>query len=156
MRMIDLDRTDIAILDVLQGSGRITNTELADRVSLSASACLRRVRGLEDAGVIERYVALVDAKVVGKATAVFVEVSLSSQREEALDSFEAAIRSTPEVMECNLMAGDADYLIKVQCSDVVDYERIHRQYIADLPGVVRVKTSFALRTVVATTAMALD
>ncbi|MFV2039263.1 MAG: Lrp/AsnC family transcriptional regulator [Acidimicrobiales bacterium] len=151
-----LDTTDVAILNVLQIDGRITNTNLADRVSLSASACLRRVRRLEADGVLERYVALVNKHAVGRSTSVFVEISLSSQREDVLDAFEKAIRATPEVMECHLMAGDADYLVKVQCSDVADYERIHRQYIAVLPGVVRLRSSFALRTVVATTAMDFD
>ncbi len=154
--MSRLDATDTAILRVLQERGRISNTELADRVALSASACLRRVRSLEESGVIDRYVALVNADAVGRATSVFVEISLSSQQEQVLDAFEEAIRATPAVMECNLMAGDADYLLRVQCSDVADYERIHRQYIAVLPGVTRVKSSFALRTVLATTAMDLD
>lgn len=153
LRMPALDTTDIAILEVLQAHGRITNAELAERVALSPSACLRRVRRLEDDGVIDRYVALVDAGVVGLPTSVFVEISLSSQREELLDEFEAAIRRTPEVMECHLMAGDADYLVRVQCSDVADYERIHRQYLAVLPGVSRLRTSFALRTVVSTTSL---
>ncbi len=151
--MIKLDTTDTAILAVLQSRGRISNTELADQVALSASACHRRVRSLEDCGVIDRYVALVNADAVGRPTSVFVEISLSSQQEQVLDAFEEAIRATPAVMECNLMAGDADYLLKVQCSDVADYERIHRQYIAVLPGVTRVKSSFALRTVLATTAV---
>lgn len=154
--MQKLDAADIAILEVLQANGRITNAELADRVALSASACLRRVRRLEDDGVIDRYVALVNVDEVGLPTSVFVEISLSSQREEVLDEFEAAIRSTPEVMECHLMSGDADYLVKVQCSDVADYERIHRQYLAVLPGVSRLRTSFALRTVLATTSLDLD
>ncbi len=150
---MELDATDVAILDVLQQEGRVTNAELAERVSLSPSATLRRTRALEDAGVINGYVALVDPAVVGRPTSVFVEISLASQREAELDAFEAAIRETPEVMECHLMAGDADYLVKVQCADVADYERIHRQHLAVLPGVTRVRTSFALRTVHAATAM---
>lgn len=149
----ELDTTDTAILRILQEDGRVTNAELADRVALSPSACLRRVRRLEEDGVIDRYVALVDAGAVGRPTSVFVEISLSSQREELLDEFEEMIRTTPEVMECHLMTGDADYLVKVQCSDVADYERIHRQYLAVLPGVSRLRTSFALRTVLATTAL---
>lgn len=151
--MSGLDATDVAILDVLQVDGRVSNAELAERVNLSASACLRRVRRLEDDGVIDRYVALIGTEVVGRPTSVFVEISLSSQREDELDTFEAAIRSTPEVMECHLMAGDADYLVKVRCADVADYERIHRQHLAVLPGVIRLRTSFALRTVLATTSL---
>ena len=150
---MELDATDVAILDVLQRDGRITNADLAERVNLSASATLRRTRALEEAGVLRGYVALVDPVVVGRPTSVFVEISLASQREDELDAFEAAIRRTPEVMECHLMAGDADYLVRVQCADVADYERIHRQHLSVLPGVTRVRTSFALRTVLATTAM---
>ena len=153
---MDLDAVDVAILSVLQRDGRITNAELAERVNLSASATLRRTRALEDSGVIDGYVALVDPATVARPTSVFVEISLASQREDELDAFEAAIRETPEVMECHLMAGDADYLVKVQCADVADYERIHRQYLAVLPGVTRVRTSFALRTVLATTALDLE
>ena len=156
LRRMDLDGVDTAILSVLQQDGRITNAELAERVNLSASATLRRTRALEDAGIISGYVALVDAGQVGRPTSVFVEISLASQREDELDAFEAAIRDTPEVMECHLMAGDADYLVKVQCADVADYERIHRQYLAVLPGVTRVRTSFALRTVLSTTALDIE
>jgi Lrp/AsnC family transcriptional regulator, leucine-responsive regulatory protein len=150
-----IDATDTAILSVLQEDGRITNMNLAERVCLSPSACLRRVRRLEDDGVIDRYVALVGSAAVGRPTSVFVEVSLSSQREEVLDAFEEAIKATPEVIECHLMSGDSDYLIKVQCGDVTKYERIHRQYLAVLPGVTRLKTSFSLRTVLASTALEL-
>ena len=155
-QMTELDTTDTAILMALQSDGRMTNIELAELVSLSPSACLRRVRRLEQGGVIDRYVALVNNEAVARPTSVFVEISLSSQREEDLDRFEEAIRSTPEVMECHLMAGNADYLVKVQCSDVADYERIHRQYLAVLPGVTRLRTSFALRTVLSTTALDID
>lgn len=153
LRMRDLDTTDTAILEILQGDARISNTNLADQVGLSPSACLRRVRRLEEAGVIDHYVALLDPEAVGRPTSVFVEISLSSQREDDLDAFEEAIRSTPEVMECHLMAGDSDYLVKVQCADVADYERIHHRYLAVLPSVSRLRTSFALRTVVSTTAL---
>lgn len=149
--MTNLDATDIAILDVLQGDARISNTELSDRVGLSPSACLRRVRRLEESGVIDGYVALLRAEVVGRPTTVFVEISLSSQREDDLDAFENAIRTAPEVMECHLMSGESDYLVKVQCADVADYERIHHRHLAVLPSVSRLRSSFALRTVVSTT-----
>ncbi len=151
--MIALDATDIAVLEVLQRDGRVTNAELASQVSLSASACLRRVRRLEEVGVIDKYVALVGPRAVGRPTTVFVEISLESQHEAVLDAFESAIHTTPEVQECHLMAGAADYLVKIQCADVADFERIHRQHLALLPGVTRVRTSFALRTVLATTAL---
>jgi len=150
---MDMDATDRAILEILQAEARITNTELADQIALSASACLRRVRSLEEAGIIAGYVALVDPAAVGKPTTVFVEISLSAQHEEFLDAFEAAIALVPDVTECHLMAGEADYLVKVRCADVADYERIHRRHISVLPGVSRLRTSFALRTVSATTAL---
>lgn len=148
-----LDATDRSILNLLQEDGRITNAELAERISLSPSACLRRVKRLEKTGVIDRYVMLVDPALAGRPTTAFVEISLSSQREELLDEFEAAIKNCPEVMACHLMAGNADYLIKVVCRDVADYERIHRQYLALLPNVSRLRSSFALRTVLSTTAV---
>ncbi len=150
--MVDLDATDRRILDLLQRDGRITNVELAEAVHMSPSAALRRVRRLERSGVIERYVALLDKRALGLPTSVHVEISLSSQREEVLDAFEAAVLDIPEVMSCYLMAGAADYLVHVVCADVGDYERIHRSQIALLPGVTRLRSNFAIRTVVERTA----
>ncbi|MGF1597659.1 MAG: Lrp/AsnC family transcriptional regulator [Acidimicrobiales bacterium] len=143
-----LDTTDRTIVNVLQREGRITNAELADRVNLSPSACLRRVRALEEAGVITGYAALVDPSSIGRATSVFVEISLHSQEESALDAFEAAVVEHPAVLSCHLMAGDADYLVHVGCGDVADFEQLHRTHLAQLPGVSRIRSSFALRTVV--------
>lgn len=145
--MADLDRIDRRILDVLQADGRISNADLAERVGLSASACLRRVRALEESGIIDRYVMLVDQARIGRPTNVFVEISLQSQAVEVLDAFETAVAKSPEVMECYLMAGDADYLLRVTTSGAEDYERVHRTVLARLPGVARVRTIFALRTV---------
>lgn len=144
---MDLDATDRAILNRLQENGRITNVELADRVNLLPSAALRRVRALERAGVISRYVALVDPSAVGRPTTVFVEITLTSQHDTHLDAFEAAIATVPEVMRCHLMSGEADYLVELACADVGDYERIHRNYLSGLPGVARMRSSFALRKV---------
>lgn len=149
--MVTLDAIDIAVVNTLQRDGRMTNAELGDRVGLSPSAALRRVRRLEEVGVIARYVALVDPAAIGRTVSVFVEVSLDSQAEELLDEFEAAIRAAPEVMSCHLMAGDADYLVHVVCVDVADYERIHRQHLASLPHVSRLRSSFAIREVCART-----
>jgi len=143
-----LDTTDKAILDALQRNGRMTNVELADHVHLSPSAALRRVRRLEDAGVISGYVALLDKTAIGTPTSVHVEISLTSQQEGLLDAFEAAVRDIPEVMSCYLMAGSADYLVHVVCADVADYERIHRSQIAQLPGVSQLRSNFAIRTVI--------
>jgi Lrp/AsnC family leucine-responsive transcriptional regulator len=147
MADMELDVTDRAILTVLQRAGRITNIDLADQVNLSPSACLRRVRALERGGVIDGYVALVDPAAIGRPTTVYVEISLASQEESHLDDFEAAIARCPQVMRCHLMSGEFDYLVQLACADVGDYERIHRTHLATLPGVARLRSSFALRQV---------
>lgn len=144
---MELDATDRAIIDVLQANGRISNARLAERVNLSPSACLRRVRALEAGGVIEGYVALINPAAIGRGTTVFVEISLASQEESHLDAFEAAIARCPEVMRCHLMSGESDYLVQLACADVGDYERIHRTQLAILPGVARLRSGFALREV---------
>ncbi len=148
---IELDALDRSILNVLQDDGRMSNVDLAIRVGLSASACLRRIRSLEDRGVISGYVALVNPEAIGRPTAVFVEISLNGQAEELLDRFEAEVAQVAEVRSCHLMAGDADYLVHVECADVADYERIHRSHLAMLPGVSRLRSSFAIRTVAQST-----
>ncbi len=153
--MPQLDRKDKQILAVLQESGRISNAELAERVHLSPSACLRRVKALEDSGVIAGYVALLDPRTIGRGTDTFVEITLKSQAEDALDAFEQAVERTPEIMECYLMAGDADYLLRVATSGPGDYERIHREVLARMPGVARLRSIFALRTVCKRTAFPL-
>jgi Lrp/AsnC family transcriptional regulator, leucine-responsive regulatory protein len=142
-----LDQTDRAILNLLQEDGRISNAALAERVHLSPSACLRRVRRLEESGVIDRYVALLDPAAIGRGTHVFVEISLQSQAEEVLDAFEAVVAQAPEVLSCHLMAGQADYLVHVVVADVADYERLHRTHLAKLPGVSNLHSSFAIRAV---------
>ena len=142
-----LDGVDRAILDLLQEYGRLANVDLADAVNLSPSACLRRVRRLEEEGFINQYVALINPSRVGMGTNVFVEITLSSQAEEALDAFEIAVTKRPEIMSCHLMAGDFDYLLRVVIDDVADYEALHRTHLAQLPGVARLVSSFALRPV---------
>ncbi|MCB1747952.1 MAG: Lrp/AsnC family transcriptional regulator [Gammaproteobacteria bacterium] len=142
-----IDPTDRAILTALQADGRMTNVQLAERVHLSESACLRRVRLLEAHGVIARYTMLVDPVAVGIPGNVFAEITLVSQQQQDLDRFEAAVREVPEVMECYLVTGEYDYLLRVVARDTVDYERIHHQHLTKLPGVARVKSSFTLRTV---------
>lgn len=153
MPTIDLDRSDRAILSQLQEDGRLSNVELARRVNLSESACLRRVKLLEEAGVIDRYATLLNQKAVGLPDSVLVEVSLTREQQEDLDAFENAVRRLPEVMECYLMSGEYDYLLRVVVADTADYERIHREHITRLPGVLRVRSSFALRTVTKKTAL---
>ena len=142
-----LDKTDRAILHVLQLDGRLSNVNLASKVNLSESACLRRVKLLETAGVIERYSMLLNQAAVGLPGNVFVEISLAQQQQEELDSFEKRVLEIPEVMECYLMSGDYDYLLRVVVADAADYERIHHQHLTRLPGIAKVRSSFALRTV---------
>ncbi len=145
--MLSLDRTDRAILHELQMDGRISNVRLAERVNLSESACLRRVKLLEDAGVIGGYAMLISQAAVGLPGNVFVEIALNRQRREDQDAFEAALVRVPEVMECYLMSGEYDYLLRVVVADAADYERIHHEQLTSLPGVARVRSSFALRAV---------
>ncbi|MGF1611997.1 MAG: Lrp/AsnC family transcriptional regulator [Kiloniellales bacterium] len=144
---MDLDATDRKIIALLQPDGRMSNAELAERVNLSPSACLRRVRQLEEAGVIQGYAMLVDQEAIGLPLNVFVEISLKALTEEALDAFEAAVRDCPAVMASYLMSGDADYLLHMVVPDAAGYERIHRSYLSRFPYVARIRSSFALRTV---------
>lgn len=142
-----MDRIDRAILHELQIDGRLSNNALAARITLSESACLRRVRRLEDSGYLTGYVGLVDQSLAGYPDNVFVRITLHSQQQSDLAAFEREAKLLPEVMECYLMSGDADYLLRVIVADARDYERIHSQYLTRLPGVDRVHSSFALRTV---------
>ncbi len=148
-----IDATDRRILDVLQKTGRITNAELSDRINLSPSACHRRVQRLEQDGYVRDYVALLDERKMGRATTVFVEITLSGQTDEVLDAFERQVARIPDLQECHLMAGTADYLLKIVARDSEDFARIHRQHLARLPGVAQMHSSFALRTVFRTTAI---
>lgn len=145
--MFEIDATDRAILHELQVDGRISNVHLAARVHLSESACLRRVRLLEASGVIERFAMIVDQAAVGVPGNVFAEITLVSQKQQDLDAFEEAVHEVPEIMECYLVTGEYDYLLRVVVRDTVDYERVHHQHLTTLPGVARVKSSFTLRTV---------
>lgn len=150
-----LDATDRRILTVLQRQGRISNAELSERVNLSPSACHRRVQRLEADGFIRDYVALLDLRKLGRPTTVFVEITLQGQADEVLEAFEREVARVPDVLECHLMAGTADYLLKVVAEDTEDFARIHRQHLARLPGVAQMQSSFALRTVFKTTAIPL-
>lgn len=148
-----IDRTDARILAVLQKRGRISNAELAEAVNLSPSACHRRVARLEAEGFIRDYVALLDPRKLGRPTTVFVEITLSGQADELLDAFEREVALVPDVLECHLMAGKSDYLLKVVARDAEDFAQIHRRHLARLPGVLQMQSSFALRTVCKTTAL---
>ena len=142
---MSLDRIDRSILHELQLDGRISNIKLAERINLSESACLRRVKLLEEAGIIGGYAMLINQAAVGLSGNVFVEITLNRQRREDQDAFEAGVAQVPEVMECYLMSGDYDYLLRVVVADAGDYERIHHEQLTSLPGVARVRSSFALR-----------
>lgn len=150
---MSLDQTDRRILTQLQRKGRISNADLADRVNLSASACHRRVHRLEEDGYIRDYVALLDPRKLNVPSTIFVEITLSGQADEVLEAFEKAVARIPDVLECHLMAGTADYLLKVVAENTDDFARIHRQHLARLPGVAQMQSSFALRTVFKTTAL---
>lgn len=145
---VELDAIDRKMLRVLQQDGRITNADLARQVALSESACLRRLRALESAGVIGRYAAMINERAVGLPISVFVTVTLASQSESALTAFEAAVAAVPEVMECYLMTGGSDYLLRLVVRDVDDLERLHAKALTRLPGVNRVSSSVAMRAVV--------
>ncbi len=150
---MQLDQTDRRILHVLQREGRISNADLAERINLSASACHRRVQRLEASKLIAGYAALLDQRRAGKPSTVFVEIKLNSQSDEVLDAFERAVARIPDLLECHLMAGQADYLLKLVVQDTEDFARIHRQYLARLPGVTQMQSSFSLRAVLFTTAI---
>ncbi len=150
-----LDVKDKQILTLLQAEGRLSNADLAERVGLSASACHRRVKALENEGVISEYVALLDEAAFGRTSSVFVQVTLNNQRTENLGQFEAAVADCPEIMECYLTTGDADYLLRVLVRDAADYEHVHHQVLTRLPGVTRVVSNFAIRRVFRRTALAI-
>jgi len=148
-----MDRFDRLILEALQGDGRISNKQLAQQVHLSESACLRRVRALEEDGMIERYVAMLNQRKVGVPGDVLVHIGLHREEQSELAAFEDAVRNIPEVMECYLMTGEFDYLLRVVVKDMADFERIHKDELTRLPGVARVNSSFAIRTVLKRTAL---
>ena len=150
-----MDPIDFRILERLQQDARISNVELARAVNLSPSPCLARVRALERDGVIERHVTLLDPKKLGLTVSVLVQVTLEKQIEPALEAFEKAVRERPEVMECYLMTGDADYLLRVLVPDVPAFERFILDFLSRVPGVGNIKSSFALKQVKYQTAVPL-
>ena len=150
---LQLDAIDRGILDELQRDGRLSNVDLAQRVHLSPSACLRRVKQLEETGVIDRYVALVNAKAVGQPGTSFTIVNLERLTADAIDAFEDAIRATPQILDCFYVAGTNDYLLRFTYRDSEDLERLHAEVLMRLPGVVRSNSMLVLRTVKRTTAL---
>ena len=155
MPELKLDSIDWNILRLMQGDARLSNVELAKAVGLSPSPCLNRVRALEEAGYISRYVTLLDALRVGLKVSVFIQVTLERQIEPALEAFEKAIRERPEVMECYLMTGDADYLLRVVVPDIQALEAFILKFLTRLPGVGNIRSSFALKQVKYQTALPL-
>ncbi len=155
LRQIALDAIDRKILAALQENARLPNVQLAEAVGLSPSPCLRRVRELEEQGVIQRYVTLLNPAPIGLPVSVFVNVTLERQVELALDRFEKAILGRPEVMECYLMTGDADYLLRVVAADLAAYERFLIDHLTRVRGVASIKSSFALKQVKYRTALPL-
>ena len=145
---MDLDKIDRELLRSLQADARATNAELAQRIGLSPSACLRRLQRLERSGVIRAYTAVLDGEALGRGSTVFIEVTLTGQSGAVLDAFERAVAACPDVLECHLRSGDFDYLLRVAVADMRDYERVHRQHVAAFPHVARVRTAFAMRAVV--------
>ena len=142
-----IDPLDRKILENLQGDGRITVAELAEKVGLSPSPCLRRVRNLEKAGVISRYVAVLDQRAVGLPVSVFVSIKLEKQKQESLDRFEKAIQHGPEVLECYLMTGSRDYWLRVVVPDLETYEHFVKQKLTRIEGIAQIESSFALQQV---------
>jgi len=155
MPAIGLDATDWKILARLQDDARVSNVELAGAVNLSPSPCLARVRRLEESGLIKRYVTLLDALALGMTVSVFIQVRLERQVESALEAFEKEITARPEVMECYLMTGDSDYLLRVLVADVQALERFIVDVLSRIPGVGNIKSSFALKQVKYKTALPL-
>jgi Lrp/AsnC family leucine-responsive transcriptional regulator len=152
---MQLDAVDLRILAELQEDGSLTNVELARRVHLSPSPCLARVKALEAGGVIERYVALASAKQLGLGLNVFINISLKTQSKEALAEFERRIAEHDQVMECYLMTGDSDYLIRVAVPDIASLERFILEQLTPIPGIEKIRSSFALKQVRYKTALPL-
>ncbi len=151
-----LDDIDRRILAALQANARISNVELANMAGLSPSPCLRRVRAMEEAGVIKRYAALLEPAALGLPISVFVQVTLERQVEHALEAFEKAMQERPEVMECYLMTGDADYLLRIVVSDLTAYERFLKHHLTQISDIASIKSSFALNQVKYSTALPLE
>ena len=153
---MELDRIDHRILAELSRDGRVPNAELAQRVHLSASACLRRVQRLEEEGVIAGYHARFDPQRVGRGTLIFVEISLSSQRLDALSEFEQAVKGCPGVVECHLLSGGSDYLLRIAVASIQAYEELHQRELSRLPHVAHIRSSVVLRRVCENDALPAD
>lgn len=147
MEIVDIDKNDRAILRHLQKNGRISVAALANILSISESACRRRLERLEESGIIKNYSCEIDAQRLGFSLNVFVSISLGGQADKDLTKFEQAVRAAPEILECWLMTGEDDYLLRIGARDIADLERIHREVLTKLPNVTRVNTAIAMRAV---------
>jgi Lrp/AsnC family transcriptional regulator, leucine-responsive regulatory protein len=157
MITMNMDRIDRRILAELQQNARISNLELADKVGLSASPCLRRVRQLEEAGLIKGYAALLNASQLGLKLMALVQISMDRHTPDRFEQFEAAVKGFPQVLECILITGQsADYQLKVLVKDMEEYQDFLLNRITRIPGVTDVHSSFVLRQVISTTALPLD
>jgi DNA-binding Lrp family transcriptional regulator len=143
-----MDALDRKLIRLLRADGRISNAKMAEAVGLSPSACLRRLRLLEHGGVIRGYTAIVEDDEAERRMVVIAQITLERQTEEFLDRFETAIRKCPDVRECYLMSGAADYLLRLDVRDAADYERIHKNQLSRLPGIARIQSSFSIRSVI--------
>jgi Lrp/AsnC family leucine-responsive transcriptional regulator len=156
MPKVTLDKTDRRLLEELQADGRLTNQELAERVSLSPSPCLRRLRALERAGVIRQYAALLDPLAVGLGLMAYVSVKLEKRGKMPVDQFKRAVESWPEVIACYAMTGDTDYLMRVQVEDLAHYSRFIMETLLKQPGVIDIRSNFVLERVKETTVLPLE
>ncbi len=154
--MMQLDKTDVAILETLQAEGRISNAALAEKVGLSQSACSRRLDILEKNGVVRGYHARLSNAALGHKMTAIVHISLSGQFEKTLADFESAVKRCPNVLSCHLMSGEYDYILRIAAKDLADYERIHRDWLTAMPHVTKINSSFALREVIDRTTMGID
>jgi len=150
---MELDEIDRRILRVLQRDGRIQNTELARKVGLSPSPCLRRVRLLEEAGVIDRYIAVVNPAKIGKGLMLFARIGLKTQDEDTIAHFAKEVAKLPQVVECHLMLGDYDALVRVVAADIEDYRRFQSEHLSRIKGVQNVKTEVPSQTLKALAAL---
>ncbi len=156
MKHTDIDKSDKIILKMLQAGAQQPLSEIAAKAGLSPSTCHRRIKAMEEHELILGYTATLNRKLLGLANEFFVEVSLAAQTEEAFEKFEKAVQRVPEILECHLMSGQFDYLLRVVARDSEDYERIHRTRLARLPGVQRIQSSLALRTVKASSGFPIE
>ncbi len=152
MKIDDIDRL---ILHYLQNDARISNIELADKIGLSPSPCLRRVKALEDKGIIRRYVGLVDPKALGLPISIFINISLERQERSQMEEFEGKIKSFPEVMGCYLMTGSSDYLVRIVVPELEAFERFLADHLTRIPGVSNIQSSVAIKQVVYNTELPL-